>query len=100
MIQAVRTVCPVDESPVIDGREISEPGILRPVLSPESRPEWPEALWLIMNRTSLSYTLEAPSDWPLETCVEALTRAVTAAMTAFVRGTGVPPALNRRQTAP
>lgn len=85
MIEAVRPVCPVDLSPVIDGREISEPGIIRPPLSPETRPEWPEALWLILNRTSLSYTLEAPSDWPLEIRVAALTRAVGAAVRSFVR---------------
>lgn len=85
MIEAVRSVCPVDPSPIIDGREISEPGIIRPALSPETRPEWPEALWLIMHRTSLSYTLEAPSDWPMETRVKSLTRAVGAAVHSFVR---------------
>ncbi|MBN8249208.1 MAG: M14 family metallocarboxypeptidase [Verrucomicrobia bacterium] len=85
IIAAAGAVCPVDESPVIDGREISEPGILRPVLTPEERPDWPEALWLIRHQGDLSYTLEAPSDWPLAVRVEALTRAVRAAMQAFVR---------------
>ncbi len=86
MIDAVRPVCPVDDSPVIDGREISEPGIIRPVLTPEERPEWPEALWLITHKCPLSYTLEAPSDWPLEVRVEALVRAVRAALHAFSAG--------------
>ena len=86
MIAAVRPVCPVDESPLIDGREASEPGIIRPVLTPEERPEWPEALWLITHKTPLSYTLEAPSDWPMKTRVNALTGAVRAAVNAFTAG--------------
>ncbi|MFO1459697.1 MAG: M14 family metallocarboxypeptidase [Verrucomicrobiota bacterium] len=86
MIAAVRPVCPIDESPLIDGREASEPGIIRPVLTPEERPEWPEALWLITHRTPLSYTLEAPSDWPLGTRVLALTNAVRAAADTFTAG--------------
>lgn len=87
MISAVRPVCPVDESPVIDGRETSEPGILRPALTPEERPEWPEALWLIVHQSSLSYTLEAPSDWPMEVRVQSLIRAVRAAMHSFIQET-------------
>lgn len=83
MIAAVRSVCPVDESPLIDGREISEPGIIRPLLTPEERPEWPEALWLITHKCPISYTLEAPSDWPMEIRVRALTSAVRAALQAF-----------------
>ncbi|MBL9172584.1 MAG: M14 family metallocarboxypeptidase [Verrucomicrobiales bacterium] len=86
MIAAVRPVCPIDESPLIDGREASEPGIIRPVLTPEERPEWPEALWLITHKTSLSYTLEAPSDWPLKIRVNALTSAVRAAVNTFTAG--------------
>lgn len=83
IIAAVRLVCPVDESPLIDGREISEPGIIRPILTPEERPEWPEALWLITHRCPISYTLEAPSDWPMEIRVGALTSAVRAALRSF-----------------
>lgn len=85
IIAAAGTACPVDPSPVIDGRDISEPGILRPVLTPEERPDWPEALWLIRHRSPLSYTLEAPSDWPMDARVEALKRAVRAALRAFLR---------------
>ncbi|MCW5558099.1 MAG: M14 family metallocarboxypeptidase [Verrucomicrobiae bacterium] len=91
IIAAAATVCPVDPSPVIDGREISEPGILRPVLTPEERPDWAEALWLIVNHARLNYTLESPSDWPLAVRVEALTRAVRAALRAFTRS-ATPPA--------
>jgi hypothetical protein len=41
-----------------------------------SRPQWPEAFWLLRNKTRHSYTLEAPSDFPLETRVAALVTAV------------------------
>jgi len=92
IIAAAGTVCPVDPSPVIDGREISEPGILRPMITPEERPDWPEAFWLMANRGRLSYTLEAPSDWPLAVRAEALVRAVRAALRAFTQN-GTPPAM-------
>ena len=84
MIEAVRGVCPIDASEVIDGRPASAPGILRPQewpeFRPEDRPEWPEALWLGVHKTRLNYTLEAPSDWPLAVRVNALVAAVRAAM--------------------
>jgi predicted deacylase len=79
MIQAVRAVCPIDPSPVIEGRE-AHGGIIRPDLDPAKRPEWPEAFYLIQNKTRLSYTLEAPSELPLAMRVAALTAAVRAAL--------------------
>jgi len=45
-------------------------------MNPKLRELWPEAFWLVMNKTKLSYTCEAPSDFPMETRVEALVRAV------------------------
>lgn len=83
MISAVRPICPIDDSTVIDGRPISEPGIIRPNIRPEDRPDWPEALWLGAHKTPLSYTLEAPSDWPLEIRVRVLITAVRAALAEF-----------------
>lgn len=83
IIQAVRAVCPIDESPMIDGRETSEPGIIRPKIQPEERPEWPEALWLGVHKGPLSYTLEAPSDWPMSIRVKSLVTAVRTALMHF-----------------
>lgn len=80
IVGAVRRVCPIDESPLIDGRSVSEPGIIRPDFDPEVRPEWPEALWLGVHKCPLGYTLEAPSDWPLGVRVQALVAAVREAM--------------------
>ncbi len=83
MIQRVRQVCPIDPSGMIEGREAAG-GIIRPSIDPRSRPQWPEAFYLLTHKTRLSYTLEAPSDFPLTCRVEALVAAVSAAL-ALVR---------------
>jgi len=79
IVEAVARVCPIDLSPLIEGRE-AKGGIINPNLDPNSRPEWPEAFWLLQNKTRQSYTLEAPSDFPLETRVNALVAGVNAAL--------------------
>jgi hypothetical protein len=79
MMASVQEVCPVDRSPVIEGRE-AQGGIIRPSVDPRTRPQWPEAIWLLLHKTSLTYTLEAPSDFPLSTRVDALVVAVQAAV--------------------
>jgi hypothetical protein len=80
IVKRVAQVCPIEHAPVIDGREAHAPGIIRPSLDPASRPKWPEAFFLITHKTRLSYTLEAPSDFPLSTRVDALLEAVCAAV--------------------
>ena len=76
-VAAVTRVCPIDPSAEIDGRP-AQGGLIRPELDPLKRPQWPEAFWLLQNKTRLSYTLEAPSDFPMATRVEALVTAVQA----------------------
>ncbi len=82
MIERVEKVCPVDRSDIIEGRP-AQGGIIRPNLDPRSRPQWPEAFFLIMNKTRLSYTLEAPSDFQLPVRVAGLVTAVNAALEAI-----------------
>ncbi|MEN9574072.1 MAG: hypothetical protein RL514_1927 [Verrucomicrobiota bacterium] len=79
MVDAVASVCPIDLAEVIEGRP-ARGGIIHPSHDPASRPQWPEAFWLLQHRTRLSYTLEAPSDFPLPTRVNALVAAVAAAL--------------------
>ena len=79
MVEAVKPVCPIDLSPVIEGRA-AHGGIINPILDPASRPQWPEAFWLVQNKTRQSYTLEAPSDFALPLRVTALVTAVQAAL--------------------
>ena len=82
IVAGVREVCPIDHSTLIDGRDAQD-GIIRPKLDPASRPEWPEAFYLITHKTRLSYTMEAPSDFPLPIRVAALVAAVKAAVAEF-----------------
>lgn len=82
IIAAAGRICPVDLSPLIEGREAHH-GIIRPSLDPATRPQWPEAFWLIQNKTRQSYTLEAPSDFPLPMRVAALASATRAALATF-----------------
>jgi murein peptide amidase A len=79
MIEAVQKVCPIDPSENIEGREARN-GIIRPNIRLHERPDWPEAFYLISNKSRLGYTLEAPSDFPLLTRVNALVAAVNAAL--------------------
>jgi murein peptide amidase A len=79
MIARVGEVCPIDPSEVIEGRPAHN-GIIRPSLDPRTRPQWPEAFFLLMHKTRLSYTLEAPSDFPLAVRVAALVAGVRTAL--------------------
>jgi hypothetical protein len=79
MVRAVRSICPIDHSTLIDGRDARD-GIIRPHLDPASRPDWPEAFYLISLKTPQSYTLEAPSDFPLPVRVKALLIAMRTAL--------------------
>ena len=79
IIERVRPVCPIDLSPEIEGRPAAG-GIIRPSHDPLSRPQWPEAFYLLSHQTRLCYTVEAPSDFPLPTRVAALVASVQAAL--------------------
>lgn len=79
MIDAASKICPIDLSEIIEGRP-SQGGIIRPSLDPRTRPQWPESFYLLAQKTRLSYTLEAPSDFVLSVRVAALVAAVRAAV--------------------
>lgn len=86
IVKAVSKVCPVDMAEEIEGRP-AKGGIIRPSTDPLSRPQWPEAFFLLRHKTRLSYTLEAPSDFPLATRVAALAAAVKAGLAEFAAHT-------------
>jgi hypothetical protein len=79
IVEGVARVCPIDRSEIIEDRP-AQGGIIRPSIDPRSRPQWPEAFYLLNYKTRLSYTLEAPSDFPLPIRVGALVAGVRAAM--------------------
>ena len=85
IVSRVGKLCPIDRSEIIEGRPARN-GIIRPDLDPRTRPQWPEAFFLISHKTRLSYTLEAPSDFPLKVRVAAHVAAVTTALTAVRKG--------------
>jgi len=79
IIERVAPVCPIDGSEMIEGRPARK-GIVRPEIDPRTRPDWPEAFFLVTHKTLLSCTLEAPSDYSLAVRVAALVAGVNAAL--------------------
>jgi protein MpaA len=79
IVGAVQKDCPIDVSEIIEDRPAKD-GIIRPNLDPNTRPQWAEAFYLIMHKSRLGCTLEAPSDFPLATRVNALVTGVNAAL--------------------
>jgi len=79
IIQAVRDVCPIDMSPVIEDREAHN-GVICANADLLKRPDWPEAFYLIHHKTRLSYTLEAPSDYLLPVRIHSLSAGVQAVL--------------------
>jgi murein peptide amidase A len=91
ILSAVRLVCPIDEAAVIDGRPTAATGIIRPIDDPLLRETWPEAIYLRAHHTTLSYTLESPSAFPIEQRIAAHRAAITTAVTKLVRDLGKTP---------
>lgn len=84
MIDAVAQVCPIETATVIDGREVSERGIIRPPPDPLLRELWPESIYLRAHHTTLSYTLETPSSFPLAQRIAAHCAAVETALSTLL----------------
>jgi protein MpaA len=80
ILEAVREVCPIQPTAKIDDTWDCVDGLIRPSIPPEQRPLWAETLYLIVHKTRLSLTVEAPSDFPLPLRVDAHVRAVRAAL--------------------
>lgn len=80
MITAAARLCPIDTAPIIDGRPVSLPGIIRPASDPLLRENWPEAVYLRAHHTGLTYTLESPSALPLAQRIAVLRAAIEAAV--------------------
>ncbi|MCI0747090.1 MAG: M14 family metallocarboxypeptidase [Verrucomicrobia subdivision 3 bacterium] len=82
IVERVKQVCPIDMSELIEGREACG-GVICANRYLGTRPDWPEAFYLIHHKTRLSYTLEGPSDFPLLTRVNALATGARAAFEAL-----------------
>lgn len=86
IIRKVTEVCPIDLSPEIEGRPAAG-GVIRPSLDVQTRPQWPEAFWLLNYKTRHSYTLESPSDFALDVRIHALANAVNVVANALGKST-------------
>ena len=75
IIDSVSSVCPIESGDKVDGWDHNN-GIIRPAVNPDERPLWPESLFLLTTKTRQAYTLESPSDFPIETRVAAQSTAV------------------------
>ena len=80
MLAAAGAHLPIDPASVIDGRAVTQPGIIRPDHDPRLRDLWAEAIYLRAHHTDLCYTLETPSSLPLAQRVAAMAAAVRAAL--------------------
>jgi protein MpaA len=86
IIDAVEKVCPIETARVIDGREVSERGIIRPIADPLQRETWPESIYLRAHHTRVGYTLESPSSLPLAKRIAAHRAAIGTAIEELVCG--------------
>jgi protein MpaA len=75
IIVSMRGRFPIEHAEKVDNWPHKD-GVIRPHIKPEDRPEWAEALWLVVNKAQRSYTMEAPSDFPLDFRVKAHHHAV------------------------
>lgn len=86
IIEAASEICPIDRSEKIDNWDARD-GIIQPSVPPEMREYWAEALYLITNKTRLSYTLETPSDFSLDLRRQAHVAGVRGALKGLVERT-------------
>ncbi len=85
MIRAARTLMPIEAATIIDGREIDEPGIIRPIADPLLRETWPEAIYLRNFHSTLNYTIETPSALPLDLRIATQCAVLRQALAVFLQ---------------
>ncbi len=85
MVEAARAHIPIESTPLIDGRESSAAGIIRPVSDPLLRESWPETIYLRHHHGTLNYTIETPSRLPLAQRITTQCAVLRAALEAFLR---------------
>lgn len=80
IITAVEKVCPIETATRIDGRDVAERAIIRPIADPLQRELWPESIYLRAHHTRLGYTLESPSMLSLAKRIAAHSAAIETAI--------------------
>jgi hypothetical protein len=79
---------PVDHRPEIEeapahGGVISRKDLIQKLGSLEDRPDWPEAIYLALHHTKVSFTTETPVPFPLEKRVQAQIAAIETVLRAL-----------------
>jgi murein peptide amidase A len=88
VIAAMGLHVPIDMRPEIEeaaalGGVISRRDLIAKLGPIEDRPEWAEAIYLLVNHTDAAYTTETPKPFPIEARVKAQIAAVETVMSAF-----------------
>jgi hypothetical protein len=98
MISAARAEGPIEPATVIDDREVTEPGIIRPAGDPLLRENWPEAIYLHFHHGTFGYTIETSSSQPLEQRIATHCAVLKAAIGEFLSRThSVEPRMNTKR---
>ncbi len=71
---------PVEEEGLVDGHELSAPGLIFHRPEPDEDEGWPEAIWLVKRFPTHSLTFEAPGRQNAELRTEGLVSAITSAL--------------------
>jgi|GEM_PF-431067 len=92
LLDSVLPHLPIEPETTIDGRDVDEPGILRPKITAAEMPTWPEALYLREHGLSdLGYTTETPSSLPLPQRVAAQKALIATALTTLLHDLSASP---------
>jgi murein peptide amidase A len=95
MIAAMGQHVPIDLRPEIEeapahGGVISRKDLIAKLGRFEDRPDWPEAIYLSVHHTRVSFTTETPKPFPLEQRIKAQIAAVTTLLKAVQNKVGQP----------
>lgn len=71
----------------VDGHELTSTGLIAHEAAPDEPEHWPEAIWLVKNFTTLSYTFEAPGGFDPQSRIDVLHDALHTAVKLFLERT-------------
>lgn len=86
LLEAARSVIPIDPRYTVDGRRMSRPGYMRRTLKQGKLLLGPEALFLHLHHSDHTFTIETPSEFSLDIRVKAQQTLIQAAVTIALRG--------------
>ncbi|HEY5752700.1 MAG TPA: M14 family metallocarboxypeptidase [Chthoniobacterales bacterium] len=85
LLEAARSVIPIDPRYTVDGRRMSRPGYMRRTLKQGQLLPGPEALFLHLHHSDHTFTIETPSEFSLDMRIKAQQILIQAAVTIALR---------------